>query len=154
MSKRVLPEKFGRILIYQTEQGNTRIDVYFAEDTVWMSQKSMAQLYQTTPQNVTLHIKNILAEGELDTESTCKDYLQVQTEGTRQVKSVQNKLEFAATGHTAPEIIAARADATKGNMGLTNFKGAKVRRGDVIVAKNYTRPFLLLESSFTLLKLI
>ena len=52
-------------------------------------------------------------------------------------KSVQNKLEFAATGHTAPEIIAARADATKDNMGLTAFKGAKVRKTDVTVAKNY-----------------
>ena len=52
-------------------------------------------------------------------------------------KSVQNKLEYAATGHTAPEIIAARADATKDNMGLTSFKGAKVRKTDVTVAKNY-----------------
>jgi hypothetical protein len=52
-------------------------------------------------------------------------------------KSVQNKLEFAATGHTAPEIIAMRADATKDNMGLTSFKGAKVGRSDVTVAKNY-----------------
>lgn len=52
-------------------------------------------------------------------------------------KSVQNKLEYAATGHTAPEIIAARADASKDNMGLISFKGAKVRRGDVTVAKNY-----------------
>lgn len=52
-------------------------------------------------------------------------------------KSVQNKLEYAATGHTAPEIIAARADATKDNMGLTSFKGAKVRKSDVTVAKNY-----------------
>ena len=52
-------------------------------------------------------------------------------------KSVQNKLEYAATGHTAPEIIATRADASKDNMGLTAFKGAKVRRGDVTVAKNY-----------------
>ncbi|MBQ1417584.1 MAG: virulence RhuM family protein [Selenomonas sp.] len=50
---------------------------------------------------------------------------------------MQNKLEFAATGHTAPEIIAARADASQDNMGLTSFKGAKVRRGDVTVAKNY-----------------
>ena len=52
-------------------------------------------------------------------------------------KSVQNKLEYAATGHTAPEIIAARADATKDNMGLTAFKGAKVRKADVTIAKNY-----------------
>ena len=52
-------------------------------------------------------------------------------------KSVQNKLEYAATGHTAPELIAERADASKDNMGLTSFKGSKVRRGDVTVAKNY-----------------
>ena len=52
-------------------------------------------------------------------------------------KSVQNKLEYAATGHTAPELIAKRADASKDNMGLTSFKGVKVRRGDVTVAKNY-----------------
>ena len=49
----------------------------------------------------------------------------------------RQKLEYAATGHTAPEIIASRADASKDNMGLTSFKGAKVRRGDVTVAKNY-----------------
>lgn len=52
-------------------------------------------------------------------------------------RSVQNKLEYAATGYTAPEIIAARADESKDNMGLTSFKGAKVRRGDITVAKNY-----------------
>ena len=205
-----------------------------------MTQRSMAELYQVTPQNITLHIKHIYQDGELDPAATCKQYLQVQTEGARKIrrntklynldmilavgyrvrsnvgmhfrrwasgilseymkkgfvlnddrlrnpkefgadyfdellerirdirasekrvyqkvkeifalsvdydsksliaqnffKSVQNKLEYAATGHTAPEIIAARADASKDNMGLTNFKGAKVRRCDVTVAKNY-----------------
>ena len=226
----------GKILIYQNEKGDTKIDVYFTEDTIW----TMAELYQTTPQNITTHIKNIYEDGELDMDSTCKDYLQVQSEGDREVqrarkfynldmilavgyrvrsnvgihfrkwasgvlteymkkgfvlnderlrnpkefgadyfdellerirdirasekrlyqkvkdifalsvdydsrsdvaqnffKSVQNKLEYAATGHTAPEIIASRADATKDNMGLTAFKGAKVRKSDVTVAKNY-----------------
>ena len=230
----------GKILIYQTEKGDTKVDVYFAEDTIWMTQRAMAELYQTTPQNITTHIKNIYADGELDMNSTCKDYLQVQTEGSREVERArkyysldmilavgyrvrsnvgihfrrwassvlteymkkgfvlnderlrnpkefgadyfdellerirdirasekrfyqkvkdifalsadydkqseaakhffqfaQNKLEYAATGHTAPEIIAARADATKDNMGLTAFKGAKVRKADVTVAKNY-----------------
>lgn len=233
-------QRNGKILIYQNEKGDTRIDVYFEEDTIWMTQRSMAELYQVTPQNITLHIKNIYADGELEESATCKNYLQVQTEGGRRVKrdtkfysldmilavgyrvrsnvgihfrrwasgilseymkkgfalnderlrnprefgadyfdellerirdirasekrvyqkvkeifalsvdydstsriaqnffkSVQNKLEYAATGHTAPEIIAARADAAKDNMGLTSFKGAKVRRGDVTVAKNY-----------------
>ncbi len=233
-------ENTGKILIYQNEKGDTKIDVYFEEDTIWMTQRSMAELYQVTPQNITLHIKHIYQDGELDPAATCKQYLQVQTEGARKIrrntklynldmilavgyrvrsnvgmhfrrwasgilseymkkgfvlnddrlrnpkefgadyfdellerirdirasekrvyqkvkdifalsvdydsksliaqnffKSVQNKLEYAATGHTAPEIIAARADASKDNMGLTNFKGAKVRRSDVTVAKNY-----------------
>jgi len=230
----------GKILIYQNEKGDTKVDVYFTEDTIWMTQRTMADLYQTTPQNITSHIKNIYEDGELDLEATCKDFLQVQNEGGREVrrerkfynldmilavgyrvrsnvgihfrkwatgilteymkkgfvlnderlknpkefgadyfdellerirdirasekrvyqkvkeifalsvdydsqsdaaqnffKSVQNKLEFAATGHTAPEIIVSRADATKDNMGLTAFKGAKVRKTDVTVAKNY-----------------
>lgn len=233
-------ENTGRILIYQNEKGDTKIDVYFEDDTIWMTQKNIAELYQTTPQNITLHIKNIYTDGELEELATCKNYLQVQNEGYRQVKremkfynfdmilaigyrvrsnvgihfrrwasgvlteymkkgfalnderlrnpkefgadyfdellerirdirasekrlyqkvkdifalsvdydskseaaqkffkSVQNKLEYAATGYTAPEIISSRADAQKDNMGLTSFKGAKVRRSDVIVAKNY-----------------
>lgn len=233
-------ERSGKILIYQNEKGDTKVDVFFTEETIWMTQRTMADLYQTTPQNITSHIKNIYEDGELDLEATCKDFLQVQNEGGREVrrerkfynldmilavgyrvrsnvgihfrrwatgvlteymkkgfvlnderlknpkefgadyfdellerirdirasekriyqkvkeifalsvdydsrsdaaqkffKSVQNKLEFAATGHTAPEIIAVRADATKDNMGLTSFKGAKVRKTDVTVAKNY-----------------
>lgn len=211
----------GRILIYQNEKGDTKVDVYFTEDTIWMTQRMMAELYQTTTQNITLHIKNVYKDGELEEEATCKDYLQVRNEGGRDVqrarkfynldmilavgyrvrsnvgvhfrrwasnilteymkkgfvlnderlrnpkefgadyfdellerirdirasekrvyqkvkeifalsvdydekseaaqlffKSVQNKLEYAAIGHTAPEIITARADASKDNMGL------------------------------------
>ena len=233
-------ESEGKILIYQTEKGDTKIDVYFENDTIWMPQKGIAELYQTSPQNITMHIRNIYSDGELEEEATCKNNLQVQNEGGREVnrsvkcynfdmilaigyrvrsnvgihfrrwatavlteytkkgfvlnddrlrnpkefgadyfdellerirdirasekrlyqkvkdifalsvdydakseiaqnffKSVQNKLEYAATGYTAPEIIAARADASKDNMGLTSFKGAKVRRSDITVAKNY-----------------
>ena len=78
-----LPE-LGNILIYQNEKGDTKIDVYFREGDIWMNQASIAKLYNTTPQNVTMHIKNIYADGELDMDSTCKDFLQVQIEGTRQ----------------------------------------------------------------------
>lgn len=74
------------ILIYQTEDGNTKIDVRLENETVWMTQKAIAELYQTTPQNITLHVKNIYKEGELKEESTCKYYLQVQSEGPREVK--------------------------------------------------------------------
>ena len=230
----------GKILIYQNEKGDTKVDVYFTEDTIWMTQKSMYELYQVAKSSISEHIRNILEDGELDEDATVRKFRTVQTEGSRQVsreldyynldmilavgyrvrsnvgihfrrwasgvlteymkkgfvlnderlrnpkefgadyfdellerirdirasekriyqkvkeifalsvdydsqsntaqlffKSVQNKLEYAATGHTAPEIIAARADATKDNMGLTSFKGAKVRKTDVTVAKNY-----------------
>lgn len=79
-------ENTGRILIYQNEKGDTKIDVYFEDDTIWMTQKNIAELYQTTPQNITLHIKNIYTDGELEELATCKNYLQVQNEGYRQVK--------------------------------------------------------------------
>ena len=63
----------GNILIYQNEKGDTKVDAYFNDSTIWMTQKSISQLYQTSPQNVTLHIKNIYADGELYEEATCKD---------------------------------------------------------------------------------
>ena len=230
----------GKILIYQNERGDAKIDVYFEDDTIWMTQKAMCELYQVNKSSVSEHISNIFKDGELEPEATVRKFRTVQTEGTRQVtrerdcynldmilavgyrvrstvgmhfrrwasgvlteymkkgfalnderlrnpqefgadyfdellerirdirasekrvyqkvkeifalsvdydskspiaqnffKSVQNKLEYAATGHTAPELIALRADASKDNMGLTSYKGAKVRRGDVTVAKNY-----------------
>jgi hypothetical protein len=76
----------GEFLLYQTEDGNTRIDVRMAGETVWLTQAAMAALFQTTPQNITLHIKNVYAEGELAEAATCKDYLQVQTEGGRLIQ--------------------------------------------------------------------
>jgi hypothetical protein len=81
-----LPEKGSEILIYQTEDGRTRIDVRLEAETVWLTQAAMAGLYQTTPQNVTLHIRNIYKEGELQLQATCKEYLQVRQEGSRQIR--------------------------------------------------------------------
>lgn len=230
----------GKILIYQNEKGDTKIDVFFQDNDIWLTQAALAKLYQTTPQNITLHIKNIYSDEELLPEATCKEYLQVQIEGGRQIrrsqknynfqmvlaigyrvrsrigmhfrrwashvlteytkkgfainderlknpqlfgvdyfdellerirdirssearlydkikniyatsvdydkdsdhatlffKTVQNKLHYSVHGHTASELIAERADATKDNMGLTSFKGAVVRKGDVDIAKNY-----------------
>ncbi|MFZ3070589.1 MAG: virulence RhuM family protein [Anaerolineaceae bacterium] len=235
-----LPEKAMDILIYQAEDGKTHINVRMEGDTVWLTQSAMAELFQTSPQNITMHIKNIYAEGELSEEATCKDYLQVQSEGGREVQralkhynleaviavgyrvkshrgtqfrrwaterlreylvkgftmdderlkegrglgadyfdellerirdirasekqfyrkiteiyglsvdydpnaeithdfyaGVQNKLHWAITGHTAAELIAERVSAAKPNMGLTSWKGKKVRQADVTVAKNY-----------------
>jgi hypothetical protein len=81
----------SEILLYQTEDGQTKIDVRIEEETVWLSQAQMVELFQTTKQNVSLHIKNIYEEGELDENSTVKDYLTVQTEGKREV---QRNLKF------------------------------------------------------------
>lgn len=228
----------NEIIIYQTQDGQTKIDVRLENETVWLTQNQMAELFQTTKQNVSSHIKNIFEEGELSENSTVKDYLTVQQEGNRKVsrnvshynldviisvgyrvkslrgtqfriwatqvlkeymkkgfalnddllkqaggggywkellerirdirssekvfyrqildiyatstdynpnaeetkmffKVVQNKMHFAAHGHTAAEVIYLRADSTKNNMGLTVFKGNHPRKEEVIVAKNY-----------------
>lgn len=233
----------GELLLYQTEDGRTRIECRFEHETLWLTQAQMADLFQTTPQNITLHLKAIYAEGEQSEAATCKSYLQVRQEGGRSVRRqvrhyrlevvlavgfrvrsprgtqfrqwatarlqeyllkgfvldderlknppgpgvpdyfdellerirdiraseqrmylkvrdifalaadyqpdaaetqqffqvIQNKLHWAVTGKTAAELIAERADHTQPNMGLTTWKGAKVRRTDVTVAKNYLR---------------
>ena len=235
------PSPQSSILLYQTEDGRTRIQCRFENATLWLTQALIAELFQTTPQNVTLHLKAIYEEGELVEAATCKNYLQVRSEGGRQIsrnlrhysllailsvgyrvrsargtqfrqwatarlgeyllkgftmdderlknppgnghtdyfdellerirdirsserrvylrvreilalaadyspsdpetqvffQTVQNKLHFAATGKTAPELIAERVDPTQLNMGLTAWKGGVVRKGDVTVAKNY-----------------
>ncbi len=239
---RILPTK-GNFLLYQTADGQTRIEVRLQDETVWMTQATMAELYQTTPQNITTHLKAIYKEGELDAPTTCKEYLQVQPEGSRRVSRtrkfyslpaiiavgyrvrsfrgtqfrrwaterlneylvkgftmdddrlkagvnigsdyfdellerirdirssekrfyqkirdiyklaadydskaeetleffsiVQNKLHFAISGKTAAELVSERADTTKPNMGLTSWKGTKVRKGDITIAKNYLNP--------------
>ena len=74
-----------KIIIYQTDDGTTSIDVRLEQDTVWLTQVQMVDLFQTTKQNVSLHLGNVYKEGELDRASTVKDYLTVQTEGKRKV---------------------------------------------------------------------
>ena len=233
-----MEENNNNIVIYQTDDGTTKIDVKLEDETVWLSQQQMADLYDTTKQNISLHIKNIFDEEELDINSTVKEFLTVQKEGNRKVerkvkyynldmilslgyrikskvatnfrrwaterlkeymikgftmdderlkgsgggnywkellarikdirssekvlyrqvldlyatavdynpkdsksieffKIVQNKLHFAAHGHTAPEVIYERANSDKPFMGLTTFKGDLPVMSDVIIAKNY-----------------
>ena len=76
----------SEIILYQMEDGTTRLSVRLEGETVWLTQAAMAELFQTTPQNVTIHVKSIYEDGELEAEATCKDYLQVRSEGTRQVE--------------------------------------------------------------------
>ena len=219
-----MEENKGDIVIYQSENGDTKIDVRFQDETVWLTQAQMEELFGSSHANVVEHIKNIYAEGELDEESTCRKFRQVRREGNRDVtrdvlyynldmiislgyrikssiatqfrrwaterlkeymikgftmdderlknlgggnywhelldripdirssekvmyrqvldlyatsvdynpksaesiaffKMVQNKLHYAAHGHTAAEVIYERADAEKPFMGLTSFSG-------------------------------
>jgi hypothetical protein len=228
----------SNLLFYQTDDGKIRLEVRLQDETVWLTQKHMAELFQTTSQNITIHLKNIFNEDELDETATCKDFLQVQIEGNRQVERkqqfynldaiisvgyrikshvatrfrqwatqrlreyiikgftmdderlkqagggnyfdellsrirdirssekvfwrkvldiyatsidynpgtdfsqqfftvVQNKMHWAAHGHTAAEIIYSRADAAKPNMGMTAWSGDKPRNTDAEIAKNY-----------------
>src|SRR5258708_587198 len=73
------------LILYQTEDGRTRIQCRFADETLWLTQAQIAELFETTPQNVTLHLRAIFAGGELVEGATCKDYLQVRSEGGREV---------------------------------------------------------------------
>jgi len=81
----------GEILLYQTEDGKTRLEVQFQGETVWLSQAQMAELFQTTKQNVSLHIQNIYDEHELERTGTVKESLTVRQEGNRRVsRSVEH----------------------------------------------------------------
>lgn len=235
-----MDENLGEIIIYQTDDGLTNINVKMQDETVWLTQQQMAELYQTSRTNVVEHIKHIYEEQELDEESTCRNFRQVRKEGNREVvremtfynldmiislgyriksriatqfrrwaterikeymikgftmdderlkgygggnywkelldrirdirssekvlyrqvldlyatsvdydpksedsikffKIVQNKLHFAAHGHTAAELIYERADAEKPFMGLTSFSGEIPALKDIGVAKNYLK---------------
>ena len=81
----------SEIILYQTEDGRSRIAVRLESETVWLTQQLMAELFQTTQQNISLHIQNIYAEGELHPKATHKDFLSVRREGSRDVR---RRLEF------------------------------------------------------------
>lgn len=228
----------NEIIIYQTQDGSTKIDVKIEHDTVWLTQTQMIDLFQSSKANISEHISNIFAEGELDQSSTVRNFRTVQNEGNRSVnrdithynldviisvgyrvkslrgtqfriwanqilkeymikgftmnddllkkagggnywkelldrirdirsservfyrqildiyatsmdydpkdensilffKAVQNKMHFAAHGHTAAEILYLRADSEKPFMGMTTFNGKKPTKTEACVAKNY-----------------
>ena len=76
----------NQIAFYQSPDGSVNIEVLYADENIWLTQKKIAELFDTTPQNITQHLKNIYAEGEADQQSTCKDFLQVQQEGNREIR--------------------------------------------------------------------
>lgn len=228
----------GELILYQTDDGLSQVQLRAQDGTVWLSQAEIAELFQTTPQNVTQHVRSLYAEGEVIEAATCKELLQVRLEGSREVRrdiklysldvilgvgyrvrsargtqfrqwattrlreylvkgfviddarlkgadrfdyfdellekireirasekrfyqkikdvyttsadydgrsdraqrffaTVQNKMLHAVCGKTAAELIIARSDSSRPNMGLTAWKGSRVRKGDVATAKNY-----------------
>ena len=233
----------GELILYVTEDGRTRVECRFEDETLWLSQALMAELFQKDVRTINEHLQNIFTEGELEPEATIRKFRIVRMEGSRQVgrniehynldailavgyrvrsprgtqfrrwaterlreyllkgfvmdderlrnppvegsgvpdyfdellerirdiraserrmylrvkeifalaadyepsradvtrffQVIQNKLHYAATGKTAAELIAERADHGRPNMGLTTWKGDAVRKGDVTVAKNY-----------------
>ena len=81
-----MTEKENKLILYKDEEGRVSVNVRFADEDVWLTQAQLAEIYQTTQQNISLHQKGIYADGELDEEATHKKYLLVRQEGKRQVK--------------------------------------------------------------------
>lgn len=229
------PRPRAELVLYATEDGSAQFFLRAEDGSVWLTQLELATLFQTTKQNISLHVRNVLTEGELQAEQVVKEDLTTAADGKRyrtqlynldmilaigyRVKSprgtqfrqwatthlkqylikgfvmdeerlkggdrwdyfdellerirdirssekrfyqkvrdlfalsvdyaddgqatglffaeVQNKMFFAVTGHTAAELIVQRADPAQPNMALTSWKGGRVRKGDVTVAKNY-----------------
>jgi len=89
--KPLSPPPGGQFIVYQTEDGKLKLDVRFEGETVWLAQQHMADLFQTTQQNISLHLQNIYLEGELQRGATHKESLSVRQEGRR---SVQRQVDF------------------------------------------------------------
>ena len=119
----------SEIVLYQTEDGRTRIECRFEDQTIWLTQALIAELFQTTPQNVTIHLKAIYEEGELNEAATCKDYLQVRQEGGREVS---RKLRH----YSLPAILAVgyRVRGTRG----TQFRQWATARLTEYLVKGFT----------------
>jgi hypothetical protein len=155
----------GQFLLYQDDNGVTNVNVRFENEDIWLAQQQIAELFDTTQQNISQHINGIIEERELTKEATHKNFLLVRQEGNRSVKRLiehynldmiiavcyrvksqvatrfrqwaTQKLHYAAHKHTAAEVIYERANAGKPMIGMTNFKGNYITKDDVKIAKNY-----------------
>jgi hypothetical protein len=136
-----IPQEQGEFLLFQAEDGSSRIQCRFENQSIWLIQATLADLYQVSVPTINEHLKGIFAERELDPEATIRKFQIVRTEGSRQVSRHIEHYELNAvlafSGKTAHELILERADHLKPNMGVTTFKGKVVRKTDVTVAKNY-----------------
>jgi len=122
----------SQIIIYQTDDGKTRVEVRFEHENIWLSQKRIAELFSTTPQNITQHIKNIYSENEVNQASTCKDFLQVQPEGSREIQRM-------ITMYSLELIIAV-------GYRVNSERGTEFRQWATGVLKNYIHKGYVLDS--------
>ena len=80
------PRPGGEVVVYEAPNGDVRLDVRFDQDTVWLTQRQMAEIFVTSSENVIMHLRNVFAQNELDERATTKDFLVVRKEGARQVR--------------------------------------------------------------------
>lgn len=117
----------SRIIMYQTEDGLTKIETNFDGDTVWLSIDQMADLFQRDKSTISRHIKNIFTDGELERDAVVANFATTAADGKT----------YQVHGQTAAEIVYLRADAEKEFMGMTSFDGKSLRKADASIAKNY-----------------
>ncbi|NCB46111.1 MAG: hypothetical protein BWY02_02256 [bacterium ADurb.Bin157] len=118
------PLNQSEIILYKTEDGSVKIDTIFQNETIWLTQKMMAELFDVQRPAITKHLKNVFESGELD-EKVVSSILEHTTQ------------HGAIEGKTAAELIESRSNPDKPNMGLTSWRGSIVRKHDVSIAKNY-----------------
>lgn len=94
MNKKSIPNNQSPILVYQTEDGRIRVDVRIEANTVWLNQNQLAELFDTSRPNITQHIRNVFAEGELKEEAVCKDFLLTTADGKQYNTRHYNELEM------------------------------------------------------------
>ena len=95
--KQLIRNSTAEFLIFTGQAGEQSIEARYEDETIWLTQQLMAELFQVKPQNITMHLKNIYNEGELQESATCKEFLQVQTEGNRQVERKRKFYNLDAT---------------------------------------------------------
>jgi hypothetical protein len=122
----------NQIAFYQTSDGSVNVEVLYAEENIWLPQKRMAELFNTTPQNITQHLKNIYSDKELDENATRKDFLQVQKEGNREIKR--------STAFYSLEVIIAVGYR------INSERGTQFRQWATSILKNYIHKGYALDS--------
>ena len=122
--------KTGEIIIYQADDGQTKIDVRFEEETVWLTQAQLVELYQSSKANISEHIKHIFEEGELDESSTVRNFRTVQKEGNRQVAREQifyNLDMIISLGYRVKSIVATISHKQAVDKALEEYRKYQVK---------------------------